>query len=120
MTKSRSMGRSLAAAGAACLLFAGATFAHDTVTGPSGDDPALRPDVPAVESLFDETDRGELAEALDADDQGEDTEEFDETDRGEVADADDADDAEAGDDQGEDAQDAADNDDQGEDEQAGE
>lgn len=90
-SRSRSMGRSLAAAGAACLLFAGATFAHDTVTGATSADPALNQWQTASET-WDETDRGEVADANENEDANE-VDEFDETDRGEVASADDQDDA---------------------------
>ena len=49
----RTMGRSLAAAGAACLLVAGVTFAHVSV-GDNATDPT---------AVWDETDRGEIADA---------------------------------------------------------
>ena len=107
------MGRSLAAAGAACLLFAGTTFAHDTVTGATSADPALNT-WPALIDSWDETDRGEIAEANDADDVDE-AAEFDETDRGETADADDANEVDETD-QGESDQAGAE-DDQGENDQ---
>src|SRR5690242_20640528 len=80
-SRSRSMGRSLAAASAACLLFAGATFAHDSVTGASTNDPSFSGS--AASETWDETDRGEVADSNQADE----VDEFDETDRGEVADA---------------------------------
>src|SRR5262249_40752061 len=121
-SRSRSMGRSLAAAGAACLLFAGATFAHDTVTGATSADPALNQWHTAT-AEWDETDRGEVADANDGDEIAE-ADECDETDRGEVADADDAEDAakpavdaESEDPETQDPSDKADENDQGEDDQ---
>jgi len=114
MHKSRSMARSLAAAGAACLLFAGATVAHDAVGDAGSTDPALN-SLPAAVDAWDETDRGEVADANDVDDTAG-SGEFDETDRGETADADGQDDV----DEASDAEaDGADEDDQGENEQAG-